>query len=218
VRKTALIGAAAAALAAAPAVGQINWVNFGLWAGNYRPRPPGVSAKCYDGRWQPKPEEVSAGPRLADAAIHNYLRLAAAGTDLTAAFNGSDPWRLLTVDETEFDVRAAQDPWAARTARIEPIGFQAGNYHHGIYRALWRAVGPDGTPLGIYDGSLIRIGEEARFMRLRLYSPGAANQPPPLLPFCLVQGDIEKWRKARERRKAELAAQRAARVVDPATR
>ena len=210
-RRHAFIAAAAAALAAAPAAAA-QFTYHTLWLPK---RPPTITAKCYDGRWQPKPEDIATGPQRADAAMQAYLRLAASSTDLVSVFTGEG--RFLTVDGTDSEVRSATDPWAARVAKVEQVGFQAGNHTQGVFRALWRAVAPDGTVLGIYDGTLIRYRNEDKFINLRLYPAGREKQPASLGPFCLWQGDIQKWYAAKERRKAGLAAQRAARLVDPAT-
>ena len=212
-RKLALLGVATAVLVAAPAGSQV-WI--GMMVGNYHPPQPGVTAKCYDGRWQPAPDAVSMGPQRVEAAMHDYLTLAATGADLLPMF--TDKFRVLTVDGKDFNFPDAKDPWAARVARLERTGFQVGNHKQGMYRALWRAVASDGTVLGIYDAALTQMPKGTKLMKLALYSAGSTKKPEPLGPFCVTQGDIEKWRAAQAKRKADEAAARAARVVDPATR
>jgi hypothetical protein len=202
--------AALALLAGAPAVAQSSFMAdvIGQAVAGYG--NGGTPDKCYDGRWQPKPKDLAEGPQRVEAAMRAYRQLAANSTDLKPVFTGGKHVWLWRIDGAEQDVRAMRDPWAARVARVEPIAFAASN-QGGQYRALWKALAADGTVLGIYDGWLTRWdGNTARFMHLDLYSPGAAKQPDPVIPFCFAPGDVAKWQEARARREAEKAAKRAA--------
>jgi hypothetical protein len=208
-RKTALIGVALA-LGAAPATAQSSFMAdvIGQAVAGYG--GGGTPDKCYDGGWQPKPKDLSSGPGRVESAIHNYLLVAAAGTDLKPAFTGGKHLWYWKMDGAEQDVRAARDPWASRVIRVEPIGFAASN-QGGQFRAIWKAFAADGTVLGIYDGWLQRWdGGTARLIHLDLYSPGAAKQPDELVPFCFIPGDVAKWKEAKAKREAEKAAKRAA--------
>ena len=208
-RKTALIGAAAAALLwAAPAAAQYAAINDVI-AQTIMSMNQGYPDTCYTEKWAPKPNEIADGSERSEKGMADYLKFAAAGTDLSEAYAGRLENRHWKLDGIEQDTRASRDPWVARIARIERVDLRVGNA--GVtYRGLWRAYAADGTPLGTYEALLLRKRGGSRLNELALHSPGGADQPAAATPFCVAPGDIEKWQEAKAKRAAEKAARRAA--------
>ena len=163
--------------------------------------------KCYDGRWAPSAESVAKGPARVEAAMANYRQVASTGTDLRKVI-GSEGLRRWQLDGKVADVRAVQDPFLPRVARLDLLSVTSGN-ESAYYRAQWRAVAADGTEIGLYDA--LMFWKSSKFMALDLYSPTATDRPIADTPFCETPGDVEKWKEAKAKREAKKAAKRALR-------
>jgi hypothetical protein len=215
-RKTAILGAAAAALLGGASAAAQSSFTADVLGSTIANMSSGTPRACYDGRMQPKPKTVAQGAIRVASAIQNYLQIASASTDLKPLFTGSSKsiwhWDL---DGKEQDVRNVRDPWAGRVTHIEPIGVVVSNQGYTL-RALWRATAKDGTVLGTYDAWLYeKGGSSARFLTMRLYSVDAPKHADALVPFCFQPGDIETWREAKAKREAGKAAKRAAAARSP---
>lgn len=203
------LAALVAAGVAGPAGAQSSMVNDVI-AQTISGMNQGTPAACYTDRWAPKPKGIAKGTERSEAGIATYLKIAAAGTDLSEAYTYAQEERLWSLDGVGQDSRAARDPWASRVARLERVDLRVGNGEVS-YRGLWRAVAADGTLLGTYDALLIRKKGESRLRHLALVSPGNASQPQATGLFCYEPGDIEKREQDIAERKAEKVARRAAR-------
>jgi hypothetical protein len=204
-RKTALIGAAVAALGAASATAQSSFMADMIGqavAGYGGGRPSG----CYNGRWTPSAESIAKGPARVEAAMANYRQVASTGTDLRKVI-GSEGVRRYQLDGQLQDVRAVRDPFLPRIARLERLFITSGN-ENAYYRAQWRAYAADGSEIGIYDA--LMFWKSNHFMSLDLYTPRATGRPVANMPFCESPGDVELWQEAKAKREAEKAAKRAA--------
>src|SRR3954453_23798903 len=141
-RNTALIAAAVAALlGGAPAVAQY-----------YGGIPTGriLLDACYDPNFRHAPSRLPKIIPYAEQAINKYLGLARSSSNLDKMFTGTREHRLMMIDGAQVDPRSARDPWAARVARLEPVGYVQSNEDFNMH-AQWRAVAADGTLLGTYD-------------------------------------------------------------------
>jgi len=183
-RKTALCCCAiAAALNSAPVAAQA-WIGQALLPMNQKP-----SSKCYDPNMPQKAEVIADRQSRADTAIHDYLALAATNTDLRAAFVDRRYGRWL-LDGADQPLQSARDPWAARVANIENIGFAVSNQSIYEFRGAWAAFATDGSTLGYYEAFLQRAGKgHGAIFVLKLTSPTAP--PPKVTRYCRYPRDIE---------------------------
>jgi hypothetical protein len=208
-RRTALIGAAVAAVlgaGAAPATGQA-WIGQVLMPTNQNP-----SDKCYDPNFPQKPAALQDRQSRANVAIREYLALAAGSADVSRAYASKHYGRWL-IDGVDRPLQAAADPWAARTARVEQISFFLSNQNEYDFIAAWRAIAADGSTLGYYD-ALMQRGPHGSAWILVLKLTSATRPPPQLSRFCRYTGDIEKWQEAQARRAAERAEKAARAAAD----
>jgi hypothetical protein len=200
--KTAIGAAVAALLGGSPAAAQY-----------YGGIPTGriLLDACYDPTFPRDPARLQKIIPYADQAMDKYLGLARGSAKLDKMFTGTREHRVMFIDGLQVDPRTAQDPWAARVAKLEPVGYVQSNEDFNMH-AQWRALAADGTLLGIYD-AFIRVGVGGYHIRqLKLISAGSSAQPDVLEPFCVDPGDIEKWRAAKAKRDAEKAARAAGRI------
>ena len=145
--------------------------------------------KCYDPNLPQKPKVLADRLARAEAAIKDYVALAATGAELSTAF-AEKKKGLLLVDGHQQPVPSFRDPWAAHIARVERIGFIVTNLSNYHYEAAWRAVAADGSTLGYYDVDFQWAAKGRGSMTvLRLVSPTAP--PPKVLRHCKISGDIE---------------------------
>ena len=174
----------------------------------------GQNQACYDGHWDSTPAQTEKARPGAEPAMRLYLQYAVAPAgDVSGAFFHA--WDMIhwSLDGVKTPVPSARDPWAARIARIEPVGFALGNWKR-RYRAQWRAIGTDGAVLGLYDAYMRKKGNGQQLLRLDLYSPTATVQPKPMGKFCEFPGDTDSW----DATKAEKAAKKAAKEAERAAR
>jgi hypothetical protein len=199
-RKTALIGAVIGTiLVGVPAAAQY-----------YGGIPTGriLLPACYDPNFR---HDASRLPKIipyAEQAMDKYLGLARSSSNLDKMFTGTREHRLMMIDGAQVDPRTTHDPWAARIAKVEPVGYVQSNEDLNMH-AQWRAIAGDGALLGTYD-AFIRAGVGGYHIRqLKLISAGSNVQADELRPFCVDPGDIEKWQEKKAQRDAEKAARAA---------
>src|SRR4051794_37539881 len=197
-RKIVHIAAAIAALAGASAAGAQAWIGQVLMPTNAKP-----SDKCYDSNLPQKPASLQDRQARSNVAIREYLALAAASADVSHAYASKHYGRWL-IDGVDRPLQAAADPWAARTARIEQLGFVLSNQSEYDFMAAWRAIAADGSTLGYYD-ALMQRGPHGSAWILVLKLTSATHPPPQVNRYCRYVGDIEQWQVARAKRDAERA-------------
>ena len=176
----------------------------------------GQHENCYNGKWDSTPAETEAKRPGAEPAMRLYLQFAAApGGDVSGAFFHAHDMIYWSLDGVKTPVSGARDPWAAKVARIEPVGFALGNWKR-RYRAQWRAIAADGSVIGLYDAYMRKKGDGQQLLGLDLYSPTATVQPKPMGRFCEFPGDTDKWAANMAEEAAKKAAKRAAREAERA--
>jgi hypothetical protein len=173
------------------------------------PRGLGQSDKCYDPSLPQKPSVIEDRQSYAEKAIRNYVALAAASADVSSGF--ADKKRAYwLVDGTPQPLRSGRDPWAARIARLERVGFAVANSQSNSFHAAWRAIAVDGSTLGYYDAYGHRGARGTAWLDvLQLRSPATSSAPPNIRPYCVSAGDIEEWQEAKAKRESERTAKRA---------
>jgi hypothetical protein len=143
--------------------------------------------ECFDPNLYQKEGMVEDRQARAEAAIADYVALAAKSTDVRPVFADKKYSKWL-LDGVEYST--ASDPWAAQVARLERIGFAVSNLDPYHYHGAWRAIASDGSTLGYYDVFVDRVakGRGAIFV-LKLVSPTA--NPPSVTRHCRFPRDIE---------------------------
>ena len=215
--------AAAAALltSASPAAAQYGIIPavIGTTVGNMA--ASGVDEKCLLNKRPAPAAAIAESQAGAEAAMRDYLRLAAAAprTDVSAAFTGKASLRYWVRHGRDTFVTQIEDPFArdvaeGRAAVSGPLSFvRAGDGRTAL--GLWRVEGGSGEPLGHYRVGFRRESKAWRMTRMDLVEPPA--EPDPVAYYCNFPGDSEAYAKAvaereakRERKRAERAARREA--------
>jgi len=152
----------------------------------YNIEPP---KECFDPNLAQDQAMVEDRRSRANAAIRDYLALAARSTDLRSAFTDKKH-SLWLLDGVEKPLASVSDPWAAKVVKIEPMGFAVSNLDPYHYRGAWRASAADGTTLGYYDGHFQRSAKgRGSIFVLKLVS--SAAEPPKVTRYCRFPRDIE---------------------------
>jgi hypothetical protein len=224
VTRTSIAAAAAASLLgfASPAAAQMAAAIIpdviGATVGNMA-AGGAVDVKCLLNERPAEPAAVAEARAGAEAAMRDYMRLAAASpkADVTAAFTRKASLRFWLRHGKDTFATQIEDPFAhdvaaGRATMSKPLAFvRSGNGATAI--GLWRVESGAAGPLAHYRANFRRESKAWRITRMDLVEPPA--EPDPLAYYCNVPGDSEAYAKAvaerdakRERKRAARAAQR----------
>ncbi len=179
----------------------------------------GADEKCLLNKRAIPPAAIDEARAGAEAAMRDYLRLAAAApkADVTAAFTRKASLRFWLRNGRDTFAAQVEDPFAhevagGRAVLSAPVAYvRAGD---GTTAAgLWGVATRAGEPLVHYRANFRRESKGWRITRMDLVEPPA--EPDPIAYYCNVPGDSEAYAKAvaerdakRERKRAARAAQR----------
>jgi hypothetical protein len=224
IRNSMAAAAAAALLASAsPAAGQAAFIpsvignTVGMMAAQGADQ-----RRCLQGKHPPAPAKIAESQAGAEAAMRDYLRLAAAApkADVSAAFTGKARLRFWMRGGHDTFVTQIEDPFAhdlaaGRATLSGPVAFvRSGDGATAL--GLWRVEGGAGEPLGQYRVGFRREAKAWRITRMDLVEPPA--DPDPVAYYCNVPGDSEAYAKAVAERDAKRERKRAARAAEAAAR
>lgn len=174
--------------------------------------------RCLQNKHPAPPAKIAASQAGAEAAMRDYLRLAAAAekADVSAAFTGKAKLRFWMRGGKDMFVTQIEDPFArdvaeGRATMAGPVAFvRSGDGATAL--GLWRVEGGAGEPLGHYRVGFRREAKAWRITRMDLVEPPV--EPDAIAYYCSVPGDAEAYAKAvaerdakRERKRAEREAE-----------